>query len=373
MNNNQNTQYLLITGGCGFIGSNLIDFMIKKGFTNLRILDNFSVGKIENTEAVLAEHGKYTKKVLNNQISYTLISKSNTTHTHNNSLQSLQINVDIIIGDIRNLADCLKSTDNASAVVHLAAQSGVPISVDNPMLDCELNIVGTLNILEACRKNKVDKFIFASSGAPLGEVDPPIHENKVPKPVSPYGASKLAGEAYCSAYYQTFGIKTVALRFGNIYGLRSSHKSSVVAKFFKRAMEGLPLEIYGDGSQTRDFVFTNDICNAIYLSLKSTGIAPENFSPQPSATSYSKTGGEIFQIATYKETTVDEIAKKIKMLVEQGTNKKVEIKYGEKRLGDVRRNYSDISKATEILGFKPEYDLDTGLNKTWQFYLNSTF
>ena len=145
--------------------------------------------------------------MLNNHISYTLGSRSNTTTNNNNSLQSLQINVDIITGDIRNQADCLKSAKNASAVVHLAAQSGVPISVDNPMLDCELNIIGTLNILEACRKNKVDKFIFASSGAPLGEVDPPIHENKVPRPVSPYGASKLAGEAYCSAYYQTFGIK----------------------------------------------------------------------------------------------------------------------------------------------------------------------
>jgi len=453
---------LLITGGCGFIGVNFLDFMLKKGFTQFRILDNLSVGSIESLESMLSEHGKFTKKEENNRIFYTFSSLSNGSslltmpnEIHGNeersefhrgpnsslenasspitqfhpvkseshltaasvlspqsssgteapktsvlSPQSSQTpKVEFVLGDIRNPKDCLKATEHVSAVVHLAAQSGVPTSVEDPMLDCEINIMGTLNMLEACCKNNVDKFVFASSGAPLGEVEPPIHEEKVPRPVSPYGASKLAGKAYCNAFYKTFGIKTVVLRFGNVYGPRSSHKSSVVAKFFKRALEGLPLEIYGDGKQTRDFIYTEDLCNAIYLSLKALGIDSQ-FHPVkslPRETTDSFTGvkdhltgasacpvesgnhstgvhspnhvaGHIFQIATFKETTVTEIAEKIKDLVEKGSEKKVHIFYGEKRLGDVNRNFSDISKATEMLGFTPEYNLESGLGGTWQFF-----
>jgi nucleoside-diphosphate-sugar epimerase len=262
-------------------------------------------------------------------------------------------------------------------------------------------------MLEACRKNSVDKFVFASSGAPLGEVEPPIHEEKVPRPVSPYGASKLAGEAYCNAYYKTFGIKTVVLRFGNVYGPRSSHKTSVVAKFFKRALEGLPLEIYGDGTQTRDFIYVEDLCNAIYLSLKalspsfhtqSLAVTPNSSliasnskkrpNPKPSTSNFSlltsnlrndsslltshsslkKIAGEVFQIATFKETTMDEIASKIKELADNGTGKKVEIIYSDKRLGDVQRTFSDISKARNHLDFQPMFDLDKGLSTTWEYY-----
>ena len=171
----------------------------------------------------------------------------------------------------------------------------------------EANVIGTFNMLEAARQNNVKKFIFASSGATIGEVEPPIHEEKVPRPVSPYGASKLAGEAYCSAYYLSFGIKTVSLRFANVYGPLSKHKNSVVAKFLKQAFSGETLEIYGDGSQTRDFIYIDDLIQAIILSVKSD------------------VGGEVFQIATFKETTVDEIAKKIKNLIENEIGEKVSI------------------------------------------------
>jgi UDP-glucose 4-epimerase len=347
---------LLITGGCGFIGKNLIDFMLKKGFTNFRILDNLSVGTTDDLENVLSTYGKFEKIKVENRIVYAM---SDTGSAVGNTMIELQI------GDIRNIDDCLRSSENAGAVVHLAAQSGVPVSVENPLLDCDLNIKGTLNMLEACRKNKVSSFIFASSGAPLGEVEPPIHEEKVPRPVSPYGASKLAGEAYCSAYYKTFGINTVVLRFGNVYGPGSKHKTSVVAKFMKNAIEGLPLEIYGDGTQTRDFIFIEDLCNAIYLSLKAIGISDNG--AKPSGINF-PAAGEIFQIATFKETTVGEIAEKIKYLIEDQTAPKVSVIHSEKRTGDVQRNYSDISKAIKILGFKPEYDLDRGLYETWQFY-----
>jgi UDP-glucose 4-epimerase len=350
---------ILITGGCGFIGKNFIDFMIKKGFANFRILDNLSVGTLDDLESILVTHGKYEKIKTKNKTVYTL---SNKEPAPSNIMIELQI------GDIRNIDDCLQSTENAVAVVHLAAQSGVPISVENPLFDCEMNIKGTLNMLEACRKNKVNNFIFASSGAPLGDVEPPIHEQKVPRPVSPYGASKLAGEAYCSAYYKTFGIKTIALRFGNVYGPGSKHKTSVVAKFMKNVIEGLPLEIYGDGMQTRDFIFVEDLCNAIYLSLKAIGLS--NNGKTPSDVFY-QAAGEIFQIATFKETTVGEITEKITYLIEKQTSNKVKIIYSGKRTGDVQRNYSDITKAIKILGFKPTYDLDRGLAVTWKSFYSS--
>lgn len=361
---------LLITGGCGFIGKNFMDFMLKRGFTNFRILDNLSVGSIEDIESVISEHGTFKKNKVNSTITYTL--------SHEQSASN-RILIELQIGDIRNIDDCCLSTKNVKAVVHLAAQSGVPVSVENPLFDCEMNVIGTINMLEACRKNRVDEFIFASSGAPLGEVEPPIHEEKVPRPVSPYGASKLAGEAYCSAYYKTFGIKTIALRFGNVYGPRSKHKTSVVAKFFRRAIEGLPLEIYGDGAQTRDFIFIEDLCNAIYLSLKAVALSPQSseqvsqtsvLSPQSSLLSPINVAGEIFQIATFRETTVSEIAEKIKTLVERENGKTVAIIHSEKRIGDVLRNYSDITKAKNLLGFSPEISLDEGIKSVYKWFLN---
>jgi UDP-glucose 4-epimerase len=214
----------------------------------------------------------------------------------------------------------------------------------------ESNVIGIFNMLEAARQQGIKKFVSASSGATVGEVEPPIHERKVPRPVSPYGASKLAGEAYCSAYYLTFGIKTISLRFSNVYGPLSKHKSSVVAKFLKLAFSGETLEIYGDGSQTRDFIYIDDLIQAIMLSVKAD------------------VGGEAFQIATYKETTVNEIADRIKHIIESELDKKVNVVHGETRLGDVNRNYSDISKAWQMLGFSPEFSLDEGLLNTFKYF-----
>jgi len=186
--------------------------------------------------------------------------------------------------------------------------------------------------------------------AAVGEVEPPIHEGNVPRPVSPYGASKLAGEAYCSAYHLTFGIKTISLRFANVYGPLSKHKNSVVAKFIKHAFAGETLEIYGDGSQTRDFIYIDDLIQAITLSVKSD------------------IGGEAFQIATYTETTVNEIAERVKKIIYDKLGKAVNVIHGETRLGDVKRNYSDISKARRMLGFDPAFDLDKGLENTFEYF-----
>jgi len=237
-------------------------------------------------------------------------------------------------------------------IIHLAANTGVPVSVEKPRLDMECNVIGTFNMLEAARVDGVKRFVFASSGAPAGEVTPPIHEELPSHPVSPYGASKLAGEGYCSAFYKSFGVETVALRFSNVYGPGSTHKSSVVAKFIKQALAGEPLVIYGDGAQTRDFIYIDDLINALVLSAAGKGI-----------------GGETFQIATSRETTLDEItALMIKVFENKGVEKP-EIEKTAPRLGDVKRNFSDTSKAKKILGWQSKWTLAEGLETTVAWFL----
>jgi len=296
--------------------------------TNIRILDNLTVGT-RNDLSLVVEYAE-------NEAA---------------SIDSPPDGIELIVGDIRDSEICRACGVGVDVIVHLAANTGVAPSVKNPRLDMESNVLGTLNMLEAARSIGVERFIFASSGAPVGETEPPIHERKAPRPVSPYGASKLAGEGYCSAYYHTFGIKTVALRFGNVYGPLSIHKNSVVARFFKQALAGETLEIFGDGRQTRDFIFIEDLVQAIMLS------------------SETHRGGEVFQIATHRETTVNEIAQKIGSIVERYTGKSVTIIHGESRIGDVRRNYSDITKSRKILGYWPRYDLDRGLEETFVYFV----
>jgi UDP-glucose 4-epimerase len=185
----------------------------------------------------------------------------------------------------------------------------------------------------------------------VGEIDPPIHEEIPPHPVSPYGASKLAGEAYCSAYYRSFGIDTVALRFGNVYGPGSLHKNSVVARFIRQAMAGEELEIFGDGAQTRDFIYIDDLIEALVLAASKDDI-----------------GGEIFQIATSNETTLNELlAHLIDALNEAGLPTPV-VRNTEKRLGDVMRNFSDTSKAMRYLGWQSKTSLAEGLRETISYF-----
>jgi len=323
---------VLITGGCGFIGTNLIPYLLESG-VSIRVFDNLSVG---------------TKKALSNVCEFNQVELSD-------SLPPLSDQkVQLIVGDITDKEAALKACKGIDAIVHLAANTGVGPSVEAPIFDCQQNVIGTVNFLEAARQNNTKKFIFASSGAPAGEVEPPIHEEIVPKPVSPYGASKLAGEGYCSAYARTFNIETVALRFGNVYGPRSGHKSSVVAKFIKQALDGQGLEIYGDGSQTRDFIYISDLINAVLLALNTDNI-----------------GGEVFQIATNAETTINEITDMLCTVMEKNGIKKPAISFSERRLGDVMRNFSDTTKAKERLGWEPKVNLEIGLEHTLKDLLDS--
>lgn len=321
----------LITGGCGFLGTSLIRNLIHEGGHSIRLLDNLSIGTRADLSSVTPFVETPASKI-------TAIPPRNA--------------VELVVGDIQDKDLLRNSARGADIIVHLAANTGVEPSVNDPEADCLNNVIGTMNALEAARHNNVNRFVFASSGAPAGECDPPIHENVVPRPVSPYGASKLAGEGYCSAYFRTFGVETVALRFGNVYGPGSGHKSSVVAKFIKRAMDGEVLEIYGDGSQTRDFIYVDDLISAVRKAAMVENI-----------------GGEIFQIATNAETSVNTLVEEMLPLLEAAGIQNICLINGAKRQGDVMRNYSDTSKAKEILGWQAQTSRTQGLENTIAWFI----
>ncbi|MCP4344030.1 MAG: NAD-dependent epimerase/dehydratase family protein [Desulfobacterales bacterium] len=323
----------LITGGCGFIGASLTEKLVTEGGHFIRILDNLSVGSLSDIARVCGFTETDTRPCSRHL--------------------TLSPYAELIVGDIRDYDTCCKASEGVDIIVHLAANTGVGPSVENPKADMESNIIGIFNMLEAAKQNRVSRFIFASSGAPVGECEPPIHEGLAPHPVSPYGASKLAGEGYCSAYFHSFGIETVALRFGNVYGPGSGHKNSVVAKFIRQAMNGETLEIYGDGNQTRDFIFIDDLIMAIMLSSDKSGI-----------------GGEIFQIAANTETTVKELAEKLLPILSDSGYKNVQVRYTAPRTGDVRRNFSDTSKAGKMLGWNAETGFTEGLRRTMDWFVN---
>ncbi len=322
----------LITGGCGFIGRNLIKNLVQEKGHFIRVIDSLKVGSREDLGLIcnFRENVSSTFDVSAMQAGY----------------------VELIVGDILDAELALDVCKDFDVIVHLAANTGVGPSVDNPRMDCEVNVFGVLNYLEAARHCNVKRFVFASSGAPAGEVEPPIHEELPPHPVSPYGASKLAGEGYCSAYFRTFEVETVCLRFGNVYGPLSGKKDSVVAKFIKRAIDGFSLEIYGDGKQTRDFIYIDDLIRSVRL-----------------AASVDNVGGEIFQIATNHETTVSEMVRVLVPILDGYGIAKTNIHYGERRQGDVMRNFSDTTKARNVLGWQCEEKLKTGLEKTVKWFL----
>jgi UDP-glucose 4-epimerase len=318
---------LLITGGAGFIGVNLVRYFLKQKKYKISVLDNLSSGNYQLLEHIAQSSGIAVEDSFSHSPEILWFRK----------------------GDIRDRAVVDDVTAKQDFIVHLAAQAGVIPSIKNPGEDADINIIGTLNLLESAVKHNIGKFILASSAAPLGEQEPPLDETKVPRPLSPYGAGKLAAEAYCSAFHGSFGLHAVVLRFSNVYGPHSYHKGSVIAHFIKRILAGEPLIIYGDGEQTRDFLYVEDIARIIEKILEDKS---------------GKTAGEVFQLGTGTETSINDLVTILNRLAPTP----VETRYEAERKGEIRRNYASTQKLFHRLGIKAETGLETGITKTWQWF-----
>ena len=256
---------------------------------------------------------------------------------------------DLVRAPLADRAAVAESVAGVDAIVHLAARAGIPDSVSDPLGTFEVNVAQTLGVLDAARRAGARRFVFASSNAAAGDHEPPADETDLPHPRSPYGASKLAGEAYCQAYAATYGIAACALRFSNAYGPYSLHKKSVVAAWLRAALGGEAVTIHGDGEQTRDFVYSGDLAAAVIAALD----APEEV-----------VAGELFQVGTGRETTVNELAAAIGAAV----GRPLEIVHEAARAGDVRRNVSRVDKAAEVLGYRATVTLEEGLGRTAKWF-----
>jgi UDP-glucose 4-epimerase len=257
--------------------------------------------------------------------------------------------VDLVEAPLGDRDAVARAVVGVDGVVHLAARAGIPDSVADPLGTFAVNVSQTLGLLDAARRSGVRRFVFASSNAAAGDHEPPADETDLPHPRSPYGASKLAGEAYCQAYAATYGMAACALRFSNAYGPRSLHKKSVVAAWLRAALAAEPIVIHGDGEQTRDFVFVEDRAAAVVAALD----APEE-----------AVAGELFQVGTGRETTINALAEAIGRAV----GRTLDIRREAARPGDVRRNVSRVDKAATVLGYRARVDLGTGLERSARWF-----
>lgn len=300
---------ILVTGGAGFIGSNLVDRLSVD--SKVTVLDNLSSGSLAN-------------------------------------LEKSKDRITLLKGDVLDKALVKDAVAGVDFVFHLAANVGNVKSIEDPHFDMEVNIKGTINLLEACLNSNIKKLVYSSSGAIFGEAKYlPVDEDHPLNPESPYGVSKLAAEKYCFAFYKVHGLPITALRYFNAYGPRqgTSGYANVIAIFFNRIREGKPFTVYGDGEQTRDFVFVKDIVQANILA-----------AAQPAAV------GEIFNIATGHENSLSELIS----IINQLSSKRNEIDYTESRAGEVKHSRATIEKAQRILGYKPTIWLEEGLRLTWE-------
>lgn len=253
-------------------------------------------------------------------------------------------------------ADILEPTyltqafDRVTDVVHLAAYGSVVESIADPDSNFAVNVQGTLNVLRAAVDADVRRLVFASTGGALiGDATPPVSELSLPKPMSPYGASKLCGEAYCHAFAKSYGLETICLRFGNVYGPHSAHKKGAVTMFINALMKDEPIIIYGDGTASRDYIHVDDLCAGIKASLDAPLV-----------------GGDVFHLASGRETSILDLAS-ILCNVAGKPNHPIEFKAG--RRGEVARNFADYSKARETFGFEPRWRIEDGLAATWEWFV----
>jgi UDP-glucose 4-epimerase len=298
---------ILVTGGAGFVGGNFIQRLTESGAHRVRVLDNEILGKRE----FIADLGH-----------------------------------EFVKGDIRDREVVDAALLGMDAVVHLAADTRVIPSVQDPAFNMDVNVGGSFNILEAMRRRGTLRLVNASTGgAIMGEVPPPVHEDMAPNPMSPYGASKLAVEGYCSAYAASYGMSCISLRFSNVYGPRSFHKGSVVAQFMKQILRGEALEIFGDGSQTRDYVYVSDLCDGVIAALSAPFSGP-------------------IQLGTGLATSLNDLVGGLQAV----SGKRFEVVYRDFRPGEVVKTFCKIDRARKVLDYRPDTGLHEGLAKTWAWF-----
>jgi nucleoside-diphosphate-sugar epimerase len=303
----------LVTGGAGFIGSNIVDELVRRGH-QVTVLDDLSAGKESNLADV---RGK----------------------------------IDLRIGSITDLATVQSACHGADYVIHLAARTSVPRSVQNPVETNHVNIDGTLNVLVAARDAKVRRFIYAASSSAYGETPTlPKTEAMQPNPISPYGITKYVGELYAGVFGRVYGLENVCVRYFNVFGPRqdpSSQYSGVLSRFMLAVIEGQPPVVYGDGEQSRDFTFIENIVDETFRACEAKGAS-----------------GMVFNGGTGARTTLNQVLK----LLEKITGEKIQAKYDPPRTGDIRDSQADVSLARKVLGYEPRVHFEEGLQRTWEWY-----
>jgi UDP-glucose 4-epimerase len=305
---------ILVTGGAGFIGSNLVDHLLAQG-RPVRVLDNFSTGKREN-------------------------------------LAHCQDQIELIEGDLADLDTVQRAVEGVEAILHHAAIASVPRSVSDPLGSNEANVLGTLHVLLAARDTGVQRVIYASSSSIYGDLDEDQAkvESMKPQPISPYGVAKLAAEYYCQVFYHNYGLETVGLRYFNVFGPRqdpTSHYAAVVPRFIMAMLRGEPPTIYGDGGQTRDFTFVADVIRANMLALEAE-----------------EASGQAFNVARHHAHSVNELVEVLNELLQ--TN--IQPEHTEPRPGDIRHSLADIGEAKVKLGYTPQISFAEGLSRTVEWF-----
>lgn len=305
----------LVTGGAGFIGSNIVEELLKRG-EHVRVLDNLSTGKRENLRPFLND-------------------------------------IELIEGDVRSYHIVREAVQGVDFILHQAALPSVPRSIKDPITTNEVNVIGTLNILDAARECSVKRVVFASSSSVYGNnLVLPKREDLVPDPISPYAVSKLAAEKYCKAFYEVYGLETVCLRYFNVFGSNqdpNSQYSAAIPKFITAILNGDRPTVYGDGEQSRDFTYVQNVVEANLLACEAEGVA-----------------GETFNIACGESITINQLIQKINEIF----GKHVQSKYLEAREGDVKHSLADIGNAKKFLSYEVHDFFDSGLEKTVAWYGN---
>jgi UDP-glucose 4-epimerase len=304
----------LITGGAGFIGSNMVRFLLDRG-QKVRVLDNFETGKRQNLTEVTAH-------------------------------------IELIEGDIRNMDTVQRAVRGAEVVYHLAALGSVPRSVKDPVTSHDVNVNGTFNMLLAARDAKVRRFIFASSSSVYGQSKVlPQHEGLPLVPISPYGATKVAGEIYCKTFYETYGLQTISLRYYNVFGPRqdpTSQYAAAIPLFVSALLRDKAPTIFDDGEQSRGFTYIDNVMQANWL-----------------AANAKETHGEAFNISTKDAVTVNTVVNVIRKLMGKENIKPV---YAPPRPGDIKHSLADVTLAKKVIGYEPFISFEEGITKAIDWY-----